>query len=189
MKRALCVAVMALLSTALYAQKYVPQIKVGTIINYSAEVKSLGQTFPLMLTVTNLNDPLRLKYTVPQLGTGTFEMSAKALESGKKMAIKAPSSDDVTKLKDDETLGIISKTTFKSLTDNKTFELNGQTYLVTADPDTRPYLINSKEADVFYAATANGKNKIWILNNADFPLVVRIQSTMAIDFWLDKVVE
>jgi hypothetical protein len=189
MKTFFGLAIAALLSTAAMAQKYVPQIKTGTVINYTANVKSLGQNFPLTLTVTNLSDPLRLKWNVPQLGTGSFEMSAKALESGNKMGIKEPHADDVTKLKDNETLGVLSKATFTAITTNKTFELNGQTYTVTADPNTDPYLINDKAADIIYAATTNGKNKIWVLNNPDFPLVVRIQSTQMIDFWLDKIVE
>lgn len=189
MKKIFGLAIIALLSTSVYAQKYVPVIKVGTVINYSANVKSLGQTFPLTLTVTNLSDPLRLKWNVPQLGTGSFEMTAKALESGNKMGIKEPAVDDVTKLKDNETLGVLSKATFTAITTTKTIELNGQTYNVIPDPNTDPYLINDKAADIIYAATANGKNKIWVLNNPDFPLVVRVQSTQMIDFWLDKISE
>ena len=187
MKKLACLMIAALLSSALYAQKYVPQIKEGTQINYSATVKALGQTAALTLTIQSLSDPLRMKWVVPQLGTGTFEISAKALESGNKMAIKEPAMSEVTRLKDNETLAVLSKTTFNNLSANKKFELNGQTYVVMDDPNTQPYLINNKEADVIYASTANGKNKIWVLNNPDFPLVVRTQSTLSIDFWLDKI--
>ncbi|RYE36780.1 MAG: hypothetical protein EOP42_02095 [Sphingobacteriaceae bacterium] len=161
-----------LLNGSVFAQKYVPQIKAGTVLNYTAYHRAFGQDVPLTLTVLGIAAPVQLKFFVPQLGSGVFEMSAKAIESGKKMAIKEPAMDGVTKLKDDETLAILSKNTFKNLTANKTFELNGQTFTVSAD--TTPFKINDKEADVFYAATANGKTKLWILNNPDFPLICKL---------------
>jgi hypothetical protein len=127
-----------------------------------------------------------MKWTVPGMGEGVFEISAKAIQSGKKMAIKEPGMDDVTKLKDDETLAFLSKDTFTSMVNNKTFELNGQTFNVTAD--TAPYTINGQEADVFYAVTPNGKTKMWILNNPDFPLICKLQGgPHGIDLSLDSL--
>lgn len=160
------------LNVSAFAQKYLPQIKAGTVLNYTAYHKAFGQDVPLTLTVLSIAAPIQLKFFVPQLGSGIFEMSAKAIENGKKIAIKEPAMDDVTKLKDDETLAFLSKNTFKNLTTNKTFELNGQTFTVSAD--ATPFKINDKEADVFYAATANGKTKLWILNNPNFPLICKL---------------
>lgn len=176
------------INAATFAQKYVPQIKTGTVFNFSAYSKAFGQDVPLTLTVLSITAPFQLKFNVPQLGIGTFEMSAKAMESGKKMAFKEPEIDGVTKLKDDETLAVLSKNTFTNLTTNKTFELNGQTFNVTAD--TSPYKINDKEADVFYAVTANGKTKLWILNNPDFPLICKLEGgPQGIDLSLNSIQE
>lgn len=176
------------LNVSAFAQKYVPQIKAGTVLNYTAYHKAFGQDVPLTLTVLSITAPVQLKFFVPQLGSGTFEMSAKAIENGKKMAIKEPAMDEVTKLKDDETLAFLSKSTFKNLATNKTFELNGQTFTVTAD--AAPFKINDKEADVFYAATANGKTKLWILNNPDFPLICKLTGgPQGIDLNLQSIKE
>jgi hypothetical protein len=188
MKTIYVIALMVCLNAAAFAQKFSPQIKAGTVFNYSAYSRAFGQAVPLTLTVVNLTGPVQLKFNIPQLGTGTFEMSEKAMESGKKMAIKEPQIDGVTKLKDDETLAVLSKNTFNSLTTTKTFELNGQTFKVTED--TSAYKINDKEADVFYAVTANGKTKLWILNNADFPLVCKLQGgPQGIDLSLTNIQE
>lgn len=176
------------LNMAAFAQKYVPQIKTGTVMNYTAFSRAFGQDVPLTLAVLSIVAPVQLKFYVPQLGTGIFEMSQKAIENGKKMAIKEPEMDGVTKLKDDETLAILSKNTFTNLTTNKTFELNGQTFTVTVD--ATPFKINNQEADVFYAVTANGKTKLWILNNPDFPLICKlIGGPQGIDLTLNSIKE
>jgi hypothetical protein len=188
MKTIYAAALLFCLTATAFAQKYVPQIKNGTVINYSAHSRAFGQDIPLTLTLTSISAPVQMKYSIPQLGTGTFEMSEKAMESGKKIALREPQMDGVTKLKDDETLAVLSKNTFNSLTTNKTFELNGQTFKVTED--TSAYKINDKEADVFYAETANGKTKLWILNNPGFPLICKLQGgPQGIDLSLNSIQE
>lgn len=188
MKTIYAIALILCLTTTTFAQKYVPQLKNGSVLNYSAHSRAFGQDIPLTLTIGSITAPVQLKYSIPQLGNGTFEMSAKAMESGKKMALKEPQMDGVTKLKDDETFAVISKSTFSNLTTNKTFVLNGQTFNVTTD--ATPYKINDKEADVFYATTANGKTKLWILNNPDFPLICKLEGgPQGIDLSLSKIQE
>ncbi len=169
-----------------WAQKYVPQIKTGTILNYTAHARAFGQTLPAVLTINEINAPLRIKWVINGLGTGIFEISGKAIQSGTKMALREPGMDDVTKLKDNETIGFLSKDTFASLVANKAFELNGQKFTVT---DGVPaYLLDGKEADTYYAVTANGKTKIWVLNNPDFPLICKIEGApQGIDLALNSV--
>ncbi|MVN21076.1 hypothetical protein [Mucilaginibacter arboris] len=181
-------ALMLCFTATAFAQKYVPQFKNGTVLNYTAHSNAFGQDIPLTLTITSITAPVQMQYNIPQLGTGTFEMSEKAITSGKKMALKEPQTDGVTKLKDDETLAVLSKNTFNNLITNKTFELNGQTFNVIAD--TTSYKINDKEADIFYAETAKGKTKLWILNNPDFPLIYKLKGgQQGIDLTLNSIKE
>ena len=121
MKRALLIFTFALLTITAWAQKYVPQIKTGTVLNYTAYARAFGQTLPAVLTISDLNAPLKIKWVINGLGTGTFEISAKAIQSGTKMALREPGMDDVTKLKDNETLAFLSKDTFNALITNKAF--------------------------------------------------------------------
>lgn len=186
MKKALLLLTFASLTVTAWAQKYVPQIKTGTVLNYTAYARAFGQTLPAVLTISDLNAPLKIKWVINGLGTGTFEISAKAMQSGTKMALREPGMDDVTKLKDNETLAFLSKDTFTALVTNKAFELNGQKFTVT--DGAAAYTLDGKEADTFYAVTANGKTKLWILNNPDFPLICKIEGApQGIDLALNSV--
>jgi hypothetical protein len=185
-KKTMLIAALALTTITVKAQKFVPQIKNGTVLNYTANARAFGQTLPAVLTVAEVNAPVRVKWAIPGLGAGTFEISAKAVQSGTKMALREPGYDEVTKLKDNETLAFISKDTFKSLVDNKTFELNGQTFKVSDEAPA--YQLNGKDADIFYAVTANGKTKLWILNNPEFPIICKIEgAAQGIDLTLNSI--
>ncbi|MFD1257341.1 hypothetical protein ACFQ3S_11085 [Mucilaginibacter terrae] len=186
MKKLIVLTLYSLLGLTVLAQKYIPQVKTGTVLNYTAYARAFGQTLPAILTITEINAPLRMKWVINGLGTGIFEISAKAIQSGNKMALREPGFEEITKLKDSETLAFLSKDTFTALINNKVFELNGQKFTVT---DGAPsYNIDGKEADTFYAVTANGKTKLWVLNNPDFPLICKIEGApQGIDLALNSV--
>jgi hypothetical protein len=189
MKKIIVLAFFALVVSRAYAQKYVPAIKVGTVINYDAYAIGLGQHIPLVLTVKSLGDPVILQWDVEGYGTGTFEIPAKAMQTGTKLVFRQPDPDGATKLKDNETIIVLSKIIFDGLVKDKAFVLNGQQF--TAVADTTSYMLNNKPADVMHAATANGKNEIWVLNNPDFPLIYRGKSNAGsgIDITLTGVKE
>jgi len=140
------------------------------------------------LTIKSLADPLNIQWYVDSYGTGNFEIPKMALDSGTKLVIKQPDPDGVTKMKNDETLIVISKKTFNSLVKDNTFQLNGQKFTVSTD--TTSYKINDKTADVFHAIGENGKSEIWIINNPDFPLVYKAKGvTRGVDFTLTGIKE
>lgn len=177
MKKVVLCTITCFLFFVVIAQKQVPIVKEGTVLTFDAYSKGLGQHITLTLTVSNIaGDPLKMQWNVEGYGTGTFEITAKAFAEGTKLVIKQPDPDGVTTLKDDETLAIISKATFKNMVNEKTFQLNGQQYNVVTD--TAAYMLNNKPTDVFHATTANGKNEIWVLNLPDFPLVYHAKSVM-----------
>lgn len=159
-----------LFTTTVFAQNYVPVIKEGAVLNYNAHLKNVGRDIPISLTIKSLGDPTNVQWHVDGLGTGVFAVSAKAQESGTKIAIRTPAADDVTKLKDDETFVTVSKATFNSMIKNEPFELNGMKFTVAAN-DTTIYKINNKTTSVLHAVSANGKGQLWVLNNPDFPLI------------------
>jgi len=186
MKNLFILTACILLSLSAWAQKYVPQIKNGTVLNYTANVRAMGQTLPVTMTITELNAPMHIKWVISGLGTGTYEISAKAIQSGTKMALREPGYEPLTKLKDNETIGFLSKDTFSNLASSKAFELNGLKFAVTEGAPA--YLLDGKETDTFYAVSANGKTKIWVLNNPDFPLICKIEGAQqGIDLTLNSV--
>ncbi|MDP9047422.1 MAG: hypothetical protein M3N14_04745 [Bacteroidota bacterium] len=188
MKSLLVLALLSVLYAGAFAQKYVPVIKEGSVITYDAYSVSLGQHIPLVITIKSLGDPVKIQWDIEGYGTGNFEIPAKAIESATKLVIKQPDPDGVTKMKDNETLLVLSRTLFNAMMKDKTFELNSQKYTVASD--TATYKINNKPADVYHAISDNGKSEVWVLNNPTFPLVYRAKSvTRGVDFTLTGIKE
>lgn len=165
-----------------------PQIKKGTVMNYNVKARATGQPAGIALTIISLTPTVKIKWDIPFVGNGFFEMSAKSMQSATKTLAEEPAPDEVTTMKDNETLLVLSKDTYNSLVTNKTFQLNGYTFNV--QPDTAAFKINNKEADVFYAVSTKGNRRIWVLNDPDFPLICRARKvTNLIDFELAGITE
>lgn len=176
------------MSSAMFAQKYVPQIGIGTTLNYNAEATNMGYKSPLTLKVISLNDPMKFSWNIPALGTGSFLIPAKSLDSASKMIVRIPQSDQPLIYKDDESIMFISKNLLSKLIKDQAFTLNKTKFSVK--PLETPYLINTKEADVIYVTSDNGKVKLWILNNPNFPLLVKMTGNPAgVDFDLASIKE
>jgi hypothetical protein len=185
----ICVLIFALiLSNIAVAQKFVPKVGVGTVLNYNIIATSSGQQIPLVLSVISINDPMKLKWDLPGIGTGSFLIPSKAIESGTKMRLEEPSPNVDTKFKDNETIMFISKSSFAELVKDQTFTINKIKFTVKAS-DT-PVQINGKDADVLHAVNAKGDVEIWILNNPDFPVICKLTGNPGgIDFDLRTVKE
>jgi hypothetical protein len=184
-----CVLIIALvLSNALFAQKFVPAVGVGSVLNYNIIATASGQEISLTLSIISLNDPMKIKWDLPGLGTGSFLIPIKALETGTKMRLEEPAANENTLFKDNETIMFISKSVFSDLTQKQAFTFNKINFIVK--PSATPFQINDKEADVIHAATANGKIEIWILNNPGFPVICKLTGNPGgIDFELKTVKE
>ncbi len=165
-----------------YAQKTLPEIKKGTTMLASAFLG--GQEFPLTLTIKSLTAPFAIDWTVEGYGDGTFEMSEKALEGATQLALGQPALG-TTKLADDETFGLIAKTAFKSLTDNKFFTYNGIKFLAKT-ADGKSFKIGDKEIDVIYVTTEDSKIELWILNNPNLPFIMQ-SSGLATDVLINAL--
>ena len=101
------------------AQKYVPHIKEGTVMNYNVHSRATGQPAGINLTIISLTPPVKIKWEIPFVGTGFFEMSAKSIQSATKTLAEEPSPDETTTMKDDQALLILSKDTYNSMVTNK----------------------------------------------------------------------
>ena len=188
MKRLLLLFVIIIAAAAASAQKYIPAIKTGTVLNYSVYLKNLGQTINLDLTFTSTDDPIKMKWNVAGYGSGFFEMPQQSLATGKKIVLSPPAPDAVTKIGNDETLLVLSKSVYNDAVNNNAFELNGLKFNVITDTVT--YKINDKVTDIMHAVSANGKNEIWILKNPDYPLICQGKGvTRGIDFYITAVKE
>ena len=188
MKQLFFSLVFSTILTATFAQKYIPVIKTGSVLNFSIYLKNMGQNADLNLTVTSLKDPITLHWNVPGYGGGEFEMPVKSLENAKKTVLSPPAPDGVTKINTDETLMVLSKALYAEATNTKAFELNSIKYTII--PDTAVYKINDKVTDIFHAVSADKKSEIWVLNSPDYPIICQARGvTKGIDFYLTSVKE
>jgi hypothetical protein len=185
----ICVLILALiLSNILLAQKFVPQVGVGSVLTYNMISTSSGQQIPLTLRIISLNNPMKLKWDLPGLGTGSFLIPAKALESGSKMRLEEPTPNDNTTFRDDQTIMFISKNAFAEMMKDQAFKYDRLKFIVK--PEKTAFKINDKEADVIHATTSNGRIEIWILNDPYFPIICKfIGNPSGIDFNLQTVKE
>ena len=154
------------------AQKFVPEVKTGTLITANAIVN--GQEFPLALKIISATAPYSIGWGVDGYGEGSFEMSEKAFTDGSELLqVSQPATGSAT-LTDKQTFGIISKSAFKSLVDTKSFTYSSAKFKVKT-PEGAALKVNGKDVDTFHVVSEDGKQELWILNNAAFPLI--IQST------------
>lgn len=178
MKKIFVIAFIALLSTAVKAQKVLPEVKAGTTL--SMDLDYHGQALVLGLTIKSMGDVINIDWNVSGTG-GTFAMKAKGLESGSKFGGDQPAPDAVTALKDDETFMCISKSAYQSLKKDKKFVYSGLTYIVKDNADG--FKLEGKPADATFAATEDGKTSLWILNNANYPLTLAMKGNpVGIDY-------
>src|ERR1700744_205405 len=96
-----------------FSQKYLPQIKAGTVLTYTAESRNTGSTAAVTLTVVSTADPIKIKWNIPGVGTGFYSMSAQSVKSASKTIAEEPEPDIVTNLDNDKTLILLSQDAYK----------------------------------------------------------------------------
>lgn len=188
MKKLSLVLVLIFIAFCASAQKYVPQIKAGTVLTYTAQSRNTGSSAPVTLTIMSVTDPVKIKWDIQGVGTGFYTMDAKSIKSASQTIAKEPEPNITTAIDTNQTLILLSKDAYKSMMDNKNFVLNGYTFIV--QPDTSTFTINNKAANVTFAKTQRGHREILILNNPDFPIICNAHKvTPYIDFWLSGLKE
>jgi hypothetical protein len=74
-----------------------------------------------------------------------------------------------------------SKTLFKQLKQNRQVEFETVSYLLKEAPSTEQIALNSKFSDALYAESGQG-SKIWVLNNEQFPAILKLKDNpLAVD--------
>lgn len=169
MKKLTLILFTLILGTVVYAQKFVPKVKGNSVINYT--LTQNGQDAPMVLTFTGLGNPTKIDWNIDGYGSGSYEMSAKALQSGKGLRPNAPDQDVLTKLPDYQTVACISKDAYNDMLQNQAFSFDDLKYAVKADDSS--FKMKDKDLDVIHVVATNGKGEMWILKNPDFPLICK----------------
>ncbi len=186
MKRLIIIALLLTAAKPLFAQLLKPEIKVGTVVHYTAYLKNAGMVAELDLTFTDMNDPIKMNWYLPNYGKGQWEMPMESLNSAVKTRLEAPDPDGVTKMKKDETLLVLSKVLYAEAVKSNGFTINNIKFNILAD--TTVYRVNGKPLASFHALSDNKNAEMWILNNPNYPLIIASKNlTKGIDFKLTEI--
>lgn len=167
--------------------KYVPAIKQGTKLAYSAYLN--GQTFPCTFSFDSIaTDYMKVGWKVEGFGDGTWVMKNKSLESGLKGFWDQPSPGTQQVLADDQTVLIFSKAQWEQLQKDKKIDFDNQSFSVKTPTEQQQLKIAGKAVDAFFAENAAGSTRIWILNNASFPIMLKIEgNNLGADLTINSV--
>ena len=167
--------------------KYAPLIKQGTKLAYSAYVN--GQTFPCTFSLDSVGAGyLKVGWNVEGFGNGTWVMKNKSLESGLKGFWGQPSPGTQEELADDQTVLVFSKAQWDQLQKDKKFDFDKQSFAVKTPTEEQQLKIAGKPVDAFFVENAAGSTRIWVLNNAGFPVMLKIEgNTLGADLTINSV--
>jgi hypothetical protein len=164
------------LATAQTDHNVNPELKTGVVLEYSLSAQ--GQTIPLVMKISQIGpDGIVLDYDVMG-NTGKFINSAINLEKGTSLNWDEVSPGEERKLPDDQTLGMVSRSFLKELKSKKKATYDNQLLELKDVPAGDPLTAGGKPLQIVYAESDGGSTRYWILDNEDFPLLLRIEGNM-----------
>jgi hypothetical protein len=174
MKKLSVIILSVMLTISAFAQKRLnPPIKTNTVVNYI--LTENNKDVPLAITFISVGDPLKITWKTNSDGSGSYEMPARALQSGKVFSEAKPAVNAVTKLSDEQTAFFISKEVYSQMQKTQMFTYNGIKFKVAVN-DTQAFTVKERLWDVTHAVAVQGDAELWILNNPDFPLICKTKN-------------
>jgi hypothetical protein len=153
--------------------KMTPELKMGTVLEF--DVNAQGQSFPLYLKIASIGeDGIVFDYDFAGSMMGKFINSKANLEKGTSMNWDQPVAGEERKLPDDQTIAILSRPFLADLKKNKTAKYDGIDLLLKEIKKGEEIMSGDKEVDAVYAESGDGVTKYWILNNAQFPILLKV---------------
>lgn len=168
-----------LFSLAVSAQdKYVPVIQKGSKLNYV--VHANGQEMPLMIAVdSSAADYVKLSWDLPGLGKGGWIMKKASLENAKRGWWDQPMTDMDMEIADDQNVLYFSRANWASLMQDKKAEFDRQIYSIQAASADQQLKLDGKTVDALLLQNQSGDSRIWLLNNANAPIILKIEGNSA----------
>ena len=161
------------ISHAQQAIKIKPELKIGTIIEY--EVDAQGQTLPLFLKISAIGDDgIVFDYDMLNGMAGKFINSKLNLEKGNSLNWDQPVPGEERKLADNQTIAMVSRTFLKELKQNKKSSYDGVEFILKDIPKGNEIVSAGKELDAVYIESVDGNMRVWVLNNDDFPILLKL---------------
>jgi len=168
-------------------EKYIPVIKQGSKLNYSASVN--GQTFPCTFSLDSVTASyVKVGWNVEGFGNGSWVMKSKSLETGVRGFWSQPTPGTQEDMADDQTVILFSKAQWDMLQKEKKLNFDQQTFTVKTPSEQQQLKLSGKPVDAFLLENPNASTRIWILNNAAFPVLLKIEgNSLGADLAINSV--
>ncbi|HTE28114.1 hypothetical protein [Flavitalea sp.] len=177
MKACLLVAGLMISLIGFTQDKFVPNVKGGTKMQYLANVN--GQEIPVGFKIDSMAaDYLKIGWSVEGYGEGAWIMKQKSLQSSSGSVSENPEPGVDLVLPDDKAQLIISKDQWGTVTKDKKLKHNNVEFTVVGSAADNDFKVGDKSVDVIYLESPDKASKLWILNNAALPLMVKVVGNM-----------
>jgi hypothetical protein len=173
MKVCLLVAGLMISLAGLAQERFLPAVKGGTKMQYLANVN--GQEIPVGFKIDSMAaDYLKIGWSVEGYGEGAWIMKQKSLQSATGSLGENPEPGVEQVLPDDKSQLVLSKDQWASIGKDKKVKHNNVEFAVVPPAAENDFKVGDKSVDVIYLESADKASKLWILNNAALPLIVKV---------------
>jgi hypothetical protein len=161
------------LSTGMQAQEPL-NIKQQTVLQYTIKVN--GHSFPMFFKIDSLSEnKVTLSWSFENGRSGKFIVTKPSLDSASFAYFNPPNDGEELVLPTTHSLLSFSKKGYADLQKNKKTTFDAAPITVQPKSSGNVFMLDGKIIDAIYAESESGA-KIWILNNASYPLMLKMEN-------------
>jgi len=159
-------------------QPGLPAIQKGSKLNYIVYVN--GDEVPLSVTLDSITtNYVKFGWTITGYGSGGWIMKKPSLDKGNRNAWEQPGLGMDTELRDNEVILLLSRASWASIKTQKKAEIDQQVFNVATPESGEKLSINGKAVDALFIQNPTSGAKMWILNQPELPILLKIQGNAA----------
>jgi hypothetical protein len=187
MKRITLIGILFFNLSWLNAQVQQITVKQGLELEYT--VFPMGQVFPCTLTLDTLSTgALSIGWKNVEGRGGKYIVTRGALDSASTAFWGPPAYGQDVTLDNDQTMLVLTKKHWQQLQANGGVNFDGTSYIRKEITGNNQLLIDGKPTDAIYLESTSGETRIWILNNAQLPLLLKVQGNrFGVDLQIERV--
>jgi hypothetical protein len=169
------------------------QVKLNPIIRQSSHfnyiVHANGQDFNFLASIDSVSPGyMKLGWVIDGLGPGAWIMKKNSLEKATNGFWGEPTPGSDMELPDDQMVLAFSKLQWESIQKEKKVLFDQEKLVVKAPSEQQLMRLQGKTLDLIMLESENGGHRVWILNNASFPFIVKTEgSPKGIDLDLTSI--
>src|SRR6478752_4232483 len=159
-------------------QTGIPAIQKGSKLNYIVYVN--GEEVPLTVSLDSITtNYVRFGWSIAGYGSGGWIMKKPSLDKGNRNAWEQPGLGMDTELRDNEIILLLSRATWASIQSEKKAEIEQQVFNLAKPAPDQKLSIGGKSVDALFIQNPTSGAKMWVLNQPDLPILLKIQGNAA----------